>query len=222
MAEHQLRIDPVGPPRATIVFVPPLFEEANRTRRTLALAMRALAADGFAALLPDLPGQNESLVALANVDLNQWQDALAVVTAAIDGPVIVASVRGGALIDHHAKAAAWWRLAPVGGAPLLRTLMRARVSADREAGITSSLESLQAAAQTAPLLLAGNALSPAMIAGLGTAEAQPVEPLRSIPLGEGGIAGTPLWLRAEPGEDAVMAQAIAADIAAWSKTCGIS
>ena len=37
-----------------------------------------------------------------------------------------------------------------------------------------------------------------------------------------GIAGTPLWLRAEPGEDAAMARAIAADIAAWSKSCGIS
>lgn len=220
--EHQLRIDPAGQPRATIIFVPPLFEEANRTRRTLVLAMRALAADGFAALLPDLPGQNESLVPLANVDLDQWQDALAAVVAEIDGPVIVASVRGGALIDHHAKATAWWRLAPVGGASLLRTLMRARVSADREAGTASSLESLQAAAQTAPLLLAGNTLSPAMIAGLGAAEAQPVEPLRSIPLGEGGIVGTPLWLRAEPGEDAAMANAIAADIAAWSRSCGIS
>ena len=222
MAEHQLRIDPAGPPRATIVFVPPLFEEANRSRRTLVLAMRALAAEGFAALLPDLPGQNESLVALANVDLDQWQAALAAVTPAIDGPVIVASVRGGALIDHRAKAAAWWRLAPVGGASLLRTLMRARVSADREAGIASSLESLEAAAQSAPLLLAGNTLSPAMIAGLGAAEVQLVEPLRSIPLGERGVAGTPLWLRAEPGEDIAMAQAIAADIAAWSKTCGIS
>lgn len=220
--EHQLRIDPAGPPRATIVFVPPLFEEANRSRRTLVLAMRALATNGFAALLPDLPGQNESLVPLANVDLDRWQDALAALAAAIDGPTIVASLRGGALIDHRAKAAAWWRLAPVGGASLLRTLMRARVSADREAGIASSLESLQAAAQTAPLLLAGNALSPAMIAGLRAAEAQPVELLRSIPLGEGGIAGTPLWLRAEPGEDAAMARAIAADIAAWSKTCGIS
>ena len=100
--------------------------------------------------------------------------------------------------------------------------MRARVSADREAGLTSSLESLQTEAATAPLLLAGNALSPAMISQLGAVEAQPVEPLRSIPLGEGGIAGTPLWLRAEPGEDAAMANAIAADIAAWSRSCGIS
>ncbi len=222
MTEHQLRIAPAGAPRATIVVVPPLFEEANRTRRTLVLAMRALAAEGFAALLPDLPGQNESLVPLAEVDLERWQDALAAVARTADGPVIVASVRGGALIDHRVNAAAWWRLAPVGGAALLRTLMRARVSADREAGIASSLDSLQAAAQSAPLLLAGNALSPAMIAGLGAAKAQPVEPLRSVALGEGGIAGTPLWLRAEPGEDTVMAHAIAADIAAWSRSCGIS
>ena len=142
--------------------------------------------------------------------------------AEIDGPVIVASVRGGALIDHVAKAAAWWRLAPVGGASLLRTLMRSRVSADREAGLTSSLESLQAEAKTAPLLLAGNRLSPAMVAQLGVSEAKAVEPLRSVGLGADGIAGTPLWLRAEPGEDAAMAEAIAADIAAWSATCGIS
>jgi hypothetical protein len=222
MSEHILRIDPAGVPRATILIVPPLFEEANRTRRTLVLAMRALATEGFAAWLPDLPGQNESLVPLVHVDLARWQDALAKVAADVDGPVIIASVRGGALIDHQAKAAAWWRLAPVGGASLLRTLMRARVSADREAGLTSSLESLQEQAQTAPLLLAGNLLSPAMVGGLGTSEAQAVAPLRSIGLGADGIAGTPLWLRAEPGEDSAMAAAIAADISVWSKTCGIS
>lgn len=222
MTEHLLRIDPAGTPRATILIVPPLFDEANRLRRTLVLAMRALAADGFAAVLPDLPGQNESLVALDAADLAQWRDALADVAASLDGPVVVASVRGGALIDDRAKAVAWWRLAPVGGASLLRTMMRARVTADREAGIESSLDSLQEAAKTAPLLLAGNALSPAMVAQIGSAEAQPVKPLRSIGLGADGIAGTPLWLRAEPGEDAAMASAIAADISAWSKTCGIS
>lgn len=224
MSEHHLRIAPTGTPRATILFVPPLFDEANRSRRTLVLTMRVLAADGFTTLLPDLPGQNESLIPLEQVDLASWQGALADVAAPIDGPLIIAALRGGALIDHHAKAAAWWRLAPVGGASLLRTLMRARVAADREAGLTSSLDSLQAEAATAPLLLAGNRLSPAMIAQLGSAEIQPVAPLRTVTLGSGAdaIAGTPLWLRAEPGEDAAMAEAIAADIAAWSQTCGIS
>lgn len=221
MGEYQLRIDPAGLPRATILFVPPLFEEANRTRRTLVLAMRALAAEGFAALLPDLPGQNESPVPLVEADLTRWRAALAEIAHGIDGPLIVASLRGGALIDHAAKAAAWWRLTPASGASLLRTLLRARVSADREAGIASSLDSLRTEAASAPLLLAGNLLSPTMIAELAAAEAQPVEPLRSVALGAEGIAGTPLWLRAEPGEDTGMAQAIAADIAAWSRSCGI-
>ncbi|MGB3844641.1 MAG: hypothetical protein WA940_02130 [Sphingopyxis sp.] len=220
MPEHILRIAPAGAPRATVLVVPPLFEEANRTRRTLVLAMRALAARGFAAAMPDLPGQNESLVALESVDLGMWQNALAERAAAIDGPLLVASVRGGALIDHRIKAAGWWRLAPAGGASLLRTLLRARVSADREAGATSSLESLTETAKTAPLLLAGNRLSPAMIAQLGSAEVQPVEPLRTLAPGADGIAGTPLWLRAEPGEDAAMAEAIADDIATWSTACG--
>jgi len=224
MDGHRLRIDPAGTPRATVLFVPPLFEEANRTRRTLVLAMRALAAGGFAALLPDLPGQNESLTPLAEVDLARWSEALAAVAERIDGPLIVASLRGGCLIDHHARAALHWRLAPVGGASLLRTLLRARISADREAGKPSSLESLQAEARAAPLLLAGNPLSPAMIAQLGAAEVQPVAPLRSLTLGsgDGALPGTPLWLRAEPGEDAAMAQAMAADIAEWSRACGIT
>lgn len=222
--EHIFRITPTSTPRATILFVPPLFEEANRTRRTLVLAMRALARHGLAAVLPDLPGQNESLVPLVDADLVSWQEALAKVAATLDGPVIVASLRGGALIDHRAGAAAWWRLAPVGGASLLRTLMRARVAADRESGVTSSLDSLQADAATGPLLLAGNLLSPAMMGQLGSAEVGPVAPLRTVTIGSGAdaIAGTPLWLRAEPGEDSTMAAAIAADIAAWSTTCGIS
>ena len=222
MDEQIFRLSPAGSPRATILFVPPLFEEANRTRRTLVLAMRALAGAGFATLLPDLPGQNESLVPLVEVDLERWSDALADSVHGIDGPLIVASLRGGALIDHRARAAAWWRLAPASGASLLRTLLRARVSADREAGITSSIEGLQAAAQTEALLLAGSRLSPAMIAGLGQAETRDVAPLRTVALGsgEGKIAGTPLWLRAEPGEDTAMARAIADDIIGWSRTCG--
>ena len=102
--------------------------------------------------------------------------------------------------------------------------MRARVAADREAGITSSLESLQEIAKAEPLLLAGNRLSPTMVAQLGSAEVQSIAPQRTVILGGGdaAIAGTPLWLRAEPGEDRAMAEAIAADIAAWSVACGIS
>lgn len=209
-------------PVATILLVAPLFEEANRMRRTLALAMRALAAEGFAACLPDLPGQNDSPVATEVVDLDIWRSALAEVAAGLTGPVIVASVRGGALIDDAVIGArGWWRLAPVGGEALLRVMLRTRVAADREAGKESSIEALREAGRSATLLLAGNRLNPLMLDGLESAQPAPVAPLRSVKLGEGdgAITGTPLWLRAEPGEDATMARAMACDIAAWSRSC---
>jgi hypothetical protein len=218
--EQCLRLGPEGG-GMRVLFVPPLFEEANRVRRTLVMAMRALAARGVASVLPDLPGQNDSIVPTAAVDLARWRGALTEVAAAEHAPVLIASVRGGALIDDGAKALGWWRLAPVAGASLLRTMLRARVASDREAGVESSTDALMAEAATRPLLLAGNLLSPAMIAGLQTAHPVGVEPCRTVTLGEGAnaIAGSPLWLRAEPGEDAGLALAMAEDIAAWAATC---
>src|SRR3546814_19861715 len=106
--EHIFRIDPVGTSSATILIVPPLFEEANRTRRTLVLAMRALAAEGFAALLPDLPGQNESQVPLIEADLTRWHGAIAAGAGGVEGQVICAWLRGGAL------SAGWAQTEPGG------------------------------------------------------------------------------------------------------------
>src|SRR5688572_10433849 len=50
-----------------ILFVPPLFEEMNRTRALIVAAMRGLAAGGFGAWLPDLRGTGESEVLLDEV-----------------------------------------------------------------------------------------------------------------------------------------------------------
>lgn len=225
-AELCLRMGPAEEPaaeHARMLFVPPLFDEANRMRRTLVLAMRALAARGIASLLPDLPGQNDSLVPTAAADLARWRAALAEVAAAERVPLCIASIRGGALIDDAASAAARWRLVPVAGASLLRTMLRARVASDREAGVASSIDSLLADADRAPLTLAGNSLSPAMVAQLQAAAPAPLTPLRTVTLGDGpgAIAGSPLWLRAEPGEDAAMADAIAADVADWMRSCAL-
>ena len=206
-----------------VLMVPPLFEEANRMRRTLVLAMRALADRGIASLLPDLPGQNESLVATEGANLDLWRSALAQIAAAETGPVMIASVRGGALIDDAATAWGWWRLASVKGASLLRTMLRARVASDRERGIASNIEALTAQAQQGPLLLAGNLLSPAMIAQLDTAVPAETDPLCTVMLGDGpeDVAGTALWLRAEPGEDPAMAAAMAESICGWMSACGM-
>ncbi len=83
--------------------------------------------------------------------------------------MLIASIRGGALIDDVA-AAAHWRLAPVRGASLLKTMMRTRIAGDREAGRDTSMAELEAKAANEPVRLAGNILSPAMIAELRDAE----------------------------------------------------
>ena len=220
--EQVLRHGPEGhDPR--VLIVPPLFEEANRLRRTLVQTMRALGDWGVPSLLPDLPGQNESLVPTVAVNLDLWRTVLADVVAAEAGPVLIASLRGGALIDNGLDAAGWWRLAPVPGANLLRTMLRARVASDREAGVESSIDDLIGTAGHSPLLLAGNLLSPAMIEQLQEAVPVETDPLCTVALGSGpsDVAGSPLWLRAEPGEDAKMAAAMAESIYGWMCACGL-
>lgn len=223
MEELCLHFTPAGPPRSTIIFVPPLFDEANRTRRTLVATMRSLCGLGHAAMLPDLPGQNDSLLPTREATLAGWRAGLAVRCEAVDGPKIIASWRGGALIDDAASnAAGWWRMAPQSGASIVKTLLRVRVAGDKEAGIASSVDGLRAlAAADGTVELAGNGLSAAMLGQLDAATPATVAPLRSVMPGAGDaqIAGTPLWLRSEPGEDLAMAEAMAKDIARWADQC---
>ncbi len=219
-AENCLRF-PGAAGAATVLFVPPLFDEANRLRRTLVLTMRALAGLGLASALPDLPGQNDSLIATDAVDLDGWRHALAAFAAALDGSIIVASWRGGALIDDAAPAAGYWRMAPTTGANLLKTMMRARIASEKEAGRTVTANDLRTAARDGPVELGGNMLSAAMLSQLEAGTPAPVTPLRQIALGAGPgtLNGTALWLRAEPGEDAAMARAMATDIHDWARAC---
>ncbi|TXC68903.1 hypothetical protein FSZ31_08055 [Sphingorhabdus soli] len=218
LAEQIVRDGPATGP--VVLFVLPLFEEANRLRRTVRLAMRALAEREVGSILPDLPGQNESLVPTHEATLSSWRTALADHVAANGRPILIASIRGGALIDD-AAVAAHWRFAPVRGASLLKTMMRTRIAGDREAGRDTSMAELEAKAANEAVRLAGNILSPAMIAELREAEPVAIAPCRSVPLGTGedALPGRPLWLQAEPGEDAGLAAAIADDITTWMTSC---
>lgn len=62
------------PPGAGMLFVPPFAEEANRSRRTVALCARALAANGWAVLVPDLHGCGDSSGELTDADWSSWRD----------------------------------------------------------------------------------------------------------------------------------------------------
>lgn len=209
---------PGAPDRPAVLIVPPLFDEANRMRRTLALTMRALAALGTRSILPDLPGQNESLIATEAVTLGEWRAALAAIAAEQAGPIVIASWRGGTLIDDAvSNAVGWWRMAPVHGANIVKAMIRTRIAGEKEAGRQFSAEALRASAVDRPVELAGNFLCGAMLDDLEAATPAPVEPLRQVTPGD--VGGSALWLRAEPGENAAMAQVMAADIHGWVTSC---
>ena len=193
----------------TVLILPALFEEANRMRRFTVELMRTLAARGIGSVLPDLPGQGESVISLADVQLRDWRDAVAAVMDAMraDGrPVLSVALRGGALLDDGADFG--WRLAPETGTRLLRDMVRATALSRQ-----CSVHDVEAQARTAPTRLAGNLIAPSFYAALDLA----------VPADSGArvadIAGSKLWRAAEPGEDADMVDAAADDIVAWSKSC---
>lgn len=199
----------------TILIIPPLFDEMNRTRRMLVEFMRALADRGICALLPDLPGCNESLACISEQTVSVWRQA--VEDAAVQlKPTHIVSVRGGTLIDDRADKPIM-RLAPVKGASVLKTMLRGRLVADKEAGTSSTIESLMAQAATGSLELSGYILSNAMLQSLEDFVPSPSCQCQEITLPE--INGSPLWLRAEPQEDAGMSAAFAERIDVWSATC---
>lgn len=216
--EAMLRFGPpVGP---VVLFAPPLFEEANRTRALLLSMARALADLSLASMIPDLPGTNESLIETEEATLSEWQAAFAVaaVSASRHGQVHIAAVRGGALLDKLASARSRWYLAPAAGESLVRDLMRARQIALATSGAHQSEDD-------DPIELAGNLVSQQMIAELRAASPLNPKLLRTIRLEDDPmpadryVDGVPLWRRSEPGNDAVLAALLAADIEAWVRKC---
>lgn len=194
-----------------ILFVPPLFEEMNRTRALIAAAMRALAAAGFGAWLPDLRGTGESQVLLDEVRWSDWRND---VMAAADhvrtrsgAPPLLAALRGGCLIDDAAAAIGWWRLAPVDGSSLVRDMVRSGIAGVEWAGYPASPDVRGRLHDSRPFLQ---------------------EPLRVVRLAtDPGAAdiklpGPALWRRSEPGNSAELAEAMAADIVAWHAQCAAS
>ena len=201
-----------------ILIIPPLFDEMNRMRRVCVSAMHDLAMRGVGSVLIDLPGCNESLAPLGDQSLNSWRDAVEACAVQLSATHI-AAIRGGALVDDGHPDLPHWRLAPVKGASLLKTMIRTRIAGEKEAGSSVSEAQLMTLAETAPIELAGNMLGSEMVAQLAIAEPVALANLTERKLGE-EIIGPPLWLRAEPQQDADFAANIAADLDRWSASCG--
>jgi pimeloyl-ACP methyl ester carboxylesterase len=196
------------PQGRSILFVPPLFEEMNRTRALIAAVMRRLATMGHNCWLPDLSGTGESERDLGAVRWDDWRHDVTLAAAHVTekaGKPLIASLRGGALVDDGAVARSWWRLAPADGAALARDMVRS--------GLAGGVE------------WAGYAPSPALKTALEAAKPAIVAPLRIARLAtdaqpaDARLEGPALWRRSEPGNSPELAEAIAADIKKWSLTC---
>ena len=219
--EAMMRFGPATGP--VVVAVLPLFEEANRVRTFFVGVLRRLAERSVASVLPDLPGQGESLVATEYAMLAGWRTALASAAAAAAGdrPVHILSCRGGALLDHDVKAASRWQLAPAKGEALIRELFH--TSAAAGAPIEMDLNNYND--EGGPVTIAGNLLSRPLLRDLNAADCIREGVVRVVRLetdpavADRKVEGAPLWRQSEPGDDPALAATLADDVAEWIARC---
>lgn len=183
--------------------------------------MRLLDIMGVGSVLPDLPGSNESLFPQEQASLTIWRQALDQCSDTLPEYQQIASFRGGCLIDDFADDRPHWRLSPVKGNALLRTMMRTRIASDKEAGISTNMAQLTEEAESGAVNLAGNRIGSAMFSELQNAVPAADDDVRTAQLENSGrsadveLVGGALWLRAEPDEDMLLSQAIANDLISW-------
>lgn len=220
--EALLRFGPdTGP---VVILALPLFEEANRTRTFAVGLLRQLAERGIAGLLPDVPGQGESLVPVAGLSVPRMAEALTALTHHCLGNgrrAYAVGIRSGALLDTLAPCSGRWYLAPQDSNSLLRDLHRTW----RAAGNDGNQATMMAGGSA--IEIAGNVLSPDLFASLTAATPfdRSDTPRRVLRLSsdpapaDRHIDAAPLWRRAEPGDDPALAELLADDIAAWIAAC---
>jgi len=199
-----LRMGPdTGP---TILALPALFEEANRTRAILTGALRQLADAGWSVALPDLPGQGDSLVPTNAAELLAWRAAATAAAEHLPQPVHVLAIRAGTLVDTEVAAASRYHWSPVTGRELKRELTRLR-----ELGRGEDY--------------AGNDLSDALLAQLDGAEPTITAPLRVARMdsdprpADFRLPGAAPWRASEPPTDSALPALLADDLSAWLTTC---
>lgn len=202
--------------RLIFLILQPLFEEANRMRRTLALMARALDRRGIGIVLPDLPGMGEHPLSGVRVRASDIETAMATLIDALSldkRPILVAGFRAGCLFDAIPGTAAHWRFAPEPGHRLVRTLMR--TEAPEESSPTHAFVN-------------GQLVSRAFLDDLSQRPLPDPARLRTLRLStdkaeaDRHVEASPLWRHAEPGEDPVLAELLAEDLLMWATTCGIS
>ena len=208
--EQIVRIGDGDGPR--LLIVPPLFDEHNKMRRTLVMAMRGLAARGIDSALPDITGQNESIVPLTSCQYSDWKSAISRAASAVQA-THVAAIRSACLLDAGLSHLLRWRHLPLAGDRIVTHLIRTQLASDKAAGRASSRQDFEGQDEGATLHLSGFTLNGAMVTALQGATPAPLENPHDR-LVEGSL-GPALWLRAEPSESAEFSATLAMHWAEW-------
>jgi len=191
-----------------VLVIPAMFDEANKLRRFTITVMRALDAAGIDSVLPDWPGAHESLALLSKQTLAGWKQGAKQAIETFEATHTL-SIRAGALLTPGDLPG--WRYAPLEGAKLLSGMLRARVIASREAGLSETRETLMERGRREGLTLGGWSLGPEFLRELESAS--PTPNVSQSTIDQAQLGGSGLWLRAEPDEDAGQAAALAKLIA---------
>jgi hypothetical protein len=227
--EAMLRFGPDAGPVAVVAL--PLFEEANRMRAFAVAICRALSERGFASVLPDLPGQGESLVPLEEcgiLTISDGYESAARLLSDEGRPVYGVALRSGALLCKSGPLKNRWQFSPQDGASLVRDLKRIKQAALGRTGKLSESWYFDSdhpeGAPAAAVEVAGNVIPADLLDILSayplwSGETRTVR-LESDPKpADRHLPGPPLWRRAEPGNDLPLAALLADDIADWIAAC---
>jgi exosortase A-associated hydrolase 2 len=211
---------PADKPRkaaGTLLFVPPFAEEMNKSRRTVALGARALAANGWTVLLFDPLGCGDSPGDFGDASWDAWVDdvvrAHRWLRERSDAPVGLWALRSGALLAAAAlpvigsvPTLVLWQ--PItSGKVQLQQFLRLKVAAAAIAGGTGKTNTralLDELGRGTPIEVAGYMLSPALALRLQGADLAPTS-----------LAARLAWLEVTPWDPAVVSPASEAQIDAW-------
>ena len=238
----RLSPDPLGPrfalyhapsqrrTRGLVVYIHPLAEEMNKSRRMAALQSRALANAGFAVLQMDLLGCGDSAGDFGDATWAQWVGDVsfacgwlrqrhndAVAARSFTPPLWLWGLRAGCLLAADAALQLpqpchflFWQPPPSGKA-LLQQFLRLKAASelfgDRAKEVMAQLRSQLAAGQ--PVEVAGYTLHPGLCHGLERA-------MLHAPAWTGAAAGRVEWLEVSPLEDAALSPA-AAGATQWTQ-----
>lgn len=145
---------PPGAPTSSVLVIPPLAEELNKSRNLIALTAATLQAQGCSVLVPDLYGTGDSGGDFGECKWQHWVDDLKFAISWLDEQFPkrqcnLISVRAGALFlpeldkitNLGARKLILWQ--PLyAGEKFLRQFLRLRVMSNRFAGIEETVDEL--------------------------------------------------------------------------------